>query len=159
MSINIDQWHARLGSLIQKTGTVTTGGTRYYRYLNIINYKVILFFCILLLTHGDIEANPGLTKKTSNYFSCCHWNANSTLAHYKISLLTAYNIVQKFDIICISETYLDSTVDDKTTEITGYNLIRADYPNNQKRGRVCLYFKENLCLRQNKISYFPKCLL
>ena len=24
---------------------------------------VILFVCILLLTHGDIEANPGPTKK------------------------------------------------------------------------------------------------
>ena len=62
MSINIDQWHERIGSFIPKIGTVRTGSTRYYRYLNIINYKVILFFCILLLTHGDIEANPGPTK-------------------------------------------------------------------------------------------------
>ena len=62
MSINIDQWHARIESFIQKVGTVRTGGTRYYRYLNIINYKVILFFCLLPLTHGSIEANPGLQK-------------------------------------------------------------------------------------------------
>ena len=75
--------------------------------------------------------------RTSNYFSSCHWNVNSNLAQNQISLLTAYNIVQKFDIICISETYLDSTVD-KTIETTGYNLIRADYPNNQKRGGVSL---------------------
>ena len=100
-----------------------TGSTRYYRYLNIINYKVILFFCILLLTHGDIEANHGPTKKTFNYFSCCHWSVNSILAHNKISLITAYNIAQKFDIICISETYIDSTIDDKTTEIKDYNLV------------------------------------
>ena len=159
MSINIDQRRARNGSFIQKIGTVRTGSTRYYRYLNIINCKVIFSFCILLLTHGDIEANPRLTKKPSNYFSCCHWNANSILAHNKISLLTAYNIVQKLDIICISETYLDSTVYDKTIEIKGYNLIKADYPNNQKKGGVCLYFKGNLCLRQIDISYFSECLL
>ena len=102
---------------------------------------MILFFSILLLTHGDIKADPGPTKKTSNYFSCCHWNANSILAQNDISLLTAYNTVKKLDIICISETYLDSTVDDKTIELTGYNLIRAHYSNNQKRGGVCLYFK------------------
>ena len=72
MSINIDQWHARIGSFIQNIGTVRTGSTRYYIYLNIINYKVVLFFCILLLTHGDIEANPGTTKRTSNHFSWCH---------------------------------------------------------------------------------------
>ena len=63
MSINIDQWRARIESFIQMIGTVRTGSTRYYRYLNIINFKVILFFYILLLTHGDIEANPGPTEK------------------------------------------------------------------------------------------------
>lgn len=82
------------------------------------------------MTHGHIEANHGPTKRTSYYFLCCHWNANNILAHNKISLLTAYNVVKKFDIIFISETYLDLTVDDKTIEITGYNLIRANYPNN-----------------------------
>ena len=111
------------------------------------------------MTHGDIEANPGPTKKSSNYFSCCHWNVSRILGHDKISLLTAYNIVQTFDIIFISKTYLDSTVDDKMIEIKGYNIIRADYPNNQRRGGVCLYFKGNLCLRQIKISLFPECLL
>ena len=84
MSINIDQWGAGIGSFIQKIGTVKTGGTIYYRYLNIINYKVVLFFCIRLLTHGDIESNPGPTKK-SYYFSYCHWNANSILAYNRIS--------------------------------------------------------------------------
>ena len=54
------------------------------RYLRIINYKDIIFFSVLLLSHGDIDANPGLTKETSNFFSCCHWNANSILAHNKI---------------------------------------------------------------------------
>ena len=38
-----------------------------------------------------------------------------------------------------------------------YNLLRADYPNNQKRGGVYLYFKENLRLRQID-THFPECL-
>ena len=61
--MNIGQWRARTGSLIQKIRTVRTGSTKYYLYLNIIDCKVILFFCILLLTRGDIEAKPGPTKK------------------------------------------------------------------------------------------------
>ena len=61
--------------------------------------------------------------------------------------------------VCISETYLDSTVDDKTIEITGHNLIRADYPNNQERRGVYLYFKGNLSIRQIEISHFVECLL
>ena len=63
MSINIDQWRARIESFIQMIGTVRTGSTRYYRYLNIINFKVILFFFILLLTHGDTKTNSGPPKK------------------------------------------------------------------------------------------------
>ena len=37
-----------------------------------------------------------------------------------------------------SETYLDSTIPDNLLEIDGYNLVRADHPNNIKRGGVCI---------------------
>ena len=61
---------------------------------------------------GDIESNPGSKTKTKkpNFFSCCHWNVNSILAHNKLSVLEAYNIAHKYVIISISESYLDSTV-------------------------------------------------
>ena len=94
MSINIDWWGARIESFIQKIGTVRTGSTRYYRYLSIINYKVMLFFLILLLTNRDIEANPRPTEKIFNYISCLRWNVN--LAHNKIFVLIAYNLLVLF---------------------------------------------------------------
>lgn len=72
----------------------------------------------------------------------------SIVTHNKISLSTAYNTVQRFDIICVSGTYLDSSVHAKTIEIRACNLVRVDYPINQKRGGVCLYFRKSLCLRQ-----------
>ena len=40
------------------------------------------------------------------------------------------------------ETYLDSTTSDNLLEIDGYNLVRADHPDNIKRGGVCIYYKE-----------------
>ena len=93
MSINIDQWGARIESFIQKIGTVRTGSTRYYRNLNIINYKVVIFSYILL-TNRDIEANPRPTVKIFNYISCLRWNVN--LAHNKIFVLIAYNLLVLF---------------------------------------------------------------
>ena len=44
----------------------------------------------------------------------------------KVSLLSAYISVHKFDIICFSETYLNSEIpsDDENLEIAGYNLVR-----------------------------------
>ena len=58
-------------------------------------------------------------------------------AHDKLSLLTAYNSTQHYDIICISETYLDSSIDENTFKLDGCSLIRADYPGNMKRGGIC----------------------
>ena len=68
--------------------------------------------------------------------------------------------VHKFDIICLSETYLDSTVplDNDNLVISGYNLIRSDHPSNTKRGGVCLYYKNYLPLRVLNISYSKQCL-
>ena len=60
-----------------------------------------------------------------------------------MSLLTAYNSVYRYDSICISESFLDSIIsdDDNILHMEGYNL-RADHPNNIKRGGVCLCFKK-----------------
>ena len=52
-------------------------------------------------------------------------------------------------MICVSETYLDSSVsnDEKDISIKGYSLVRADHPNNTKRGGVCIYYKKSLGVR------------
>ena len=53
----------------------------------------------------------------------------------------------KHDFICLSETYLDSAIPDSLLEIDGYNLVRADHPNNIKKVGVCIYYKESLPIR------------
>ena len=109
----------------------------------LLNFYVILYFCYILLTHGDIEVDPGPKKNCSTNFSFCHWNLNSLSAHnnVKLSSLQAYNSVYKHDVICLSETYLDNSVlsDEKDLNLPGYKLVRADYPGNVKRGGVWEY--------------------
>ena len=58
-----------------------------------------------------------------------------------------------------SETYLDSTIPDSLLEIDGYNLVRADHPNNIKRGGVCIYYKELLPVRVISLPYIKEALL
>ena len=65
------------------------GKLTVYDDLNIVNYKIIELIIMLLLTHGDNKSNPGLIYRTSNYFSCCHWNVNSITAQNKLFLLSA----------------------------------------------------------------------
>ena len=69
MVICIEQWRAKIGLLVARS---TKGKFTVYNDLNIVNYKVFTLIIMLLLTHGDIESNPGPKHRTSNYFSCCH---------------------------------------------------------------------------------------
>ena len=114
-------------------------------------------FFLLLLKHGDVEINPEPRKKETSFFSCLHRNINSILAHNKLTLLQAYNTIYQYDILCITETYLDSSIsnDDTTLSLPGYNLAWSDHPGNVKRGGVCLYYKEKLSLRM--INVFSVC--
>ena len=101
-------------------------------------------YSILISLSGDVQLNPGPKNKSDVNFSICYWNLNSISAHNyaKVFLLKAYIAVYKFDITCISETYLDTSIisDDGNLEVLGYNLIRSDHPSNSKRGGVCIYY-------------------
>ena len=110
---------------------------------------------------GDIEINPGPKLNALNRcFSICHWNLNSISAHMftKVSLLSAYSSVHKFDIICLSETYLNSETPsyDKNLKIGRYNLVREDHPSNSKRGGVCVYYKSSLPFRVINVKYLQE---
>ena len=65
----------------------------------------------------------------------------------------------KHDFICLSETYLDSSTPDRLLKIDGYILVRADHPNNIKRGGVCIYYKESLPVRVISLPYLKEALL
>ena len=43
--------------------------------------------------------------------------------------------------------------------IDSYNITRADHPCKQKRGGVCIYFEEQLNLKQIITHYFSQCIL
>ena len=106
------------------------------------------FYSLLLFLSGDVELNAGPKRNSSNAFSICLWNLNSISAHNyaKVFLLKAYITVHKFDITCISETYLDSSTpsDENNLEISGHTFVRSDNPSNNKTGGVCIYYKSFL---------------
>ena len=116
----------------------------------------LTYMFIFLQCHRDIEPNPGPRKQKPNYFSVCHCNLNSLIAHTfsKLIQLQAYNSIYKYDFICLSETYPDSSTPDNLIEIEGYKIIRADHPDNIKRGGVCIYYKESLPVSYNNY-YLP----
>ena len=96
---------------------------------------------LLLVCSGDIDINPG--PKTKNQISFCHWNLNGLAAHNftKVSLLQALPVTHDYDVVCLSETFVDSSIsiDDERIHIKGYSLLRADHPSNKKEEAfVCI---------------------
>ena len=80
----------------------------------------------------------------------------------KISLLEAFNAIHDFDVICITETFLDSDYldGDKRLGLQGYDMIRSDHPSNTKRGGVCIYYKKYLPLvKRDDIFPLSECLV
>ena len=65
------------------------------------------------------------------------------------------------NFICLSEIYLDFSIpsDHVSLELGGYTLVRADHPNNVKRGGVCIYYKESLPVRVINLPYLKEALL
>ena len=141
MLVSILQWRAEIG--IFNTKLVKYPFKSKYRAnvcprnLNKF-YTTCCMFLLLLICAGDIELNPGPRKSNTFYnFSFCHWNLNSIAAHNfsKLSLLEAYNVQHKFDMICLSETFLDSSIptNDEKLNMKGYKLIRVDNPSDSEK--------------------------
>ena len=72
----------------------------------------VLLFSLLVSLNGDVEVNPRPNFKPNKAVSICRWNLNSVSGHNlaKLHLLKAYVTVHKFEIICLSETYLDFSI-------------------------------------------------
>ena len=87
-------------------------------------------------------------RKISSHITFCHQNLNGLMAYkfIKVSLLQILAVTNGYDIIYLTETFLDSSVenDDDRISIPGYNLLCADHPSNTKRGGACIYYKDHL---------------
>ena len=91
-----------------------------YICMMVLYIRHIWLYSILVKLSGDVQENPD-----PDSFSTCNWDVNSVSAHNfsKVFLLTAYISIHKFDVTCISETFLNSVTafDDDNLKIEEYN--------------------------------------
>ena len=125
----------------------------FYFYIQTLYDKQIkkILLRLLLIYCSDVESNPG--PKKQHRISFCHWNLNGLAAHNsnEVSLLQAISVSKKYDLICLSETFLDPSIDssDERTTIEAYNLLRADHPSN-KKGEESAFIIRNIFLSLKK---------
>ena len=99
-----------------------------------------------------------------NSLKFCHWNLDSIAVNdfIKIPLIEAYNPVYNYDLNSLSETYLDNSITNKTISLTGLSkeIFRCDHSDNLKRGGVCLFYKDNLTIKQKKdLQIMDECII
>ena len=108
-------------------------------HLNIMTLLKPLVLCFLL--------NVYVWRSSLSVY---HWNLNSIWVEdsSKLSQISAVLNVHQFDIFCLGETFLDSSISSENPRlaIEGYNLFRCDHPSNLRKVGVCLYFKDHLPL-------------
>ena len=87
----------------------------------------------------------------------CHCNLNSIAAENFLKVTA-----NRFDIICLSETFIDSTFlnDDLRLSLNGYSLLRADHPSDTKKGGVCIFYKDHLLISlKPNLTILNECLV
>ena len=117
----------------------------YFSCIFSIFVLYLLYHIRLIKLSGDIELNPGLKPISLKCYSC---DLNSIACHdfLKVKLLAAYNVMHKFDILYISESYLNSETlsNDDNLNIPGYDMSRTDHLPGNWRWGVCIYYKGSL---------------
>ena len=101
---------------------------------------------------GDIELSPGPKRDINQSSSVCQWNLNSVASHKfsKIQSLKTYNSIHKFDIICLSESYINTGIllSDNNLQIPGHNFVSINHPSYIQNTEVCAYTTNVHCLRK-----------
>ena len=94
---------------------------------------------LLLIRSGDIETNPGPKKQSCLKFF--HWNLNGLAAHnfIKLPLIESYITINNFDIVSLSETYLDSIILNDDHRISSVFIDKSRSSQQHEKGRfLCL---------------------
>lgn len=93
---------------------------------------------------ADVEINPGPEIPYRKTLSVCHVNAQSL--SNKLDRITVE--LGGFDVITISETWLDTTISDEDIKLPNYqNPIPLD--RNRHGGGVAMYVKSNISFKEN----------
>ena len=103
----------------------------------------------------DIETNPGPFNRCKS-ISFCHWNLNGLLARNceKFHLVGTNVVSNNIDIFCISETFLDLSVDNIYDGLTinDYNMVRIDHSSNTNHGGAAISYEDHLPVIRSNIS-------
>jgi exonuclease III len=101
---------------------------------------------------GDIELNigpmPSLNGFKARGLFIAHLNVHSLLGKLdELKLLITSNNSKSFDVLTLSETWLNTSISDAEIHISGYTCIRKDRPGGKRGGGTMAYIRNGLPFR------------
>jgi hypothetical protein len=116
----------------------------------ILSSHGIFIGMLLLLQCGDVHPNPGPLNPcpyVNKSLTVCQLNVQSLYlrsetpyCRRKIDEIESILINKdNIDIICVSETWLDTQIDTSLVDIKNYTFRRKDCTNNRAGGWVCIF--------------------
>ena len=128
---------------------------------HLTSFELAIFLSLLLIRSGNVEVNPGPIVPQADsesleesfilsYFSIVHYNIQSISS--KIDLIGSE--LRNFNIICLTETWLNQNTPDDSLKINEFKLYRKDRQADNYGG-VCVYIKENIHSRRRTDLELP----
>lgn len=119
----------------------------------------------ILLLSGDVELNPGWRgistegedyllnfaseiNRGSNNFSIAQLNVRSL--RNKMDEIKLLLKVCRFDILAITETFLDARISNKQLHVDNYKIVRRDRNTGQDGGGCLIYIASHICYSRLK---------
>ena len=120
-----------------------------------VGFKNLIFFSgdvTCSSCSGTVKTNPRPAQSTKKNLSFAMWNLDSIPAreYSRIPLIETFHATYNFDIFGVCESLLSDTIPNENIFINGFSPdpFRVDKPLNSRNGGVCLYFKENLPIKE-----------
>ena len=145
MGISITQYRQSIG-LFNSMKFVRYGFSIKCTGFSLICLLILLIITILLVRSGNVELNPGPPSLPNiKSLKICHANIrglnNSKLRSIQTSLS------DKFDIITLSETFLNASTSNTDLQLPGFHsIIRRD--RQTMGGGVAVYIKETIAFKR-----------
>ena len=99
---------------------------------------------VLIWLSGDVELNPGYVNmndiKNTRGLKIGHLNVRSL--RNKVDMVRSELSKASFDVLTLSETWLDASVSDSEVHMPGYSCERKDRIKNKCGGGVIVYIRE-----------------
>ena len=140
----------------------------YLRFISsfaFINFAFFIFVLqTLLILSGNVAKNPGPSQPTKTKLSFAIWNLDSLPAREfaRIPLIETFQATYSFDLFGVVESSLNNSIKNESIFISGYSPdpFRADKPETNRCGGVCLYFKEGLPIkRRSDLEILPETIV